>query len=143
MSLSPSGCQPRRRTSKKPYAWSGRGRVLPPFLPLRTGRASFPASGSSLANARCRTRFPHHEPQAVGLAVAGGMQQDPIGEMVPAAQRPPDEVMVVPSRLSGNRFLADRTATALLFPQEVERPSPLQVVLHLHAEAFFEVDFPR
>jgi len=29
---------------------------LPPLAPLRTGQASFPASGSSLSNARCRTR---------------------------------------------------------------------------------------
>ena len=35
---------------------SGKGKALPPFPPLRTGRASFQASGSSLSNAPQRTR---------------------------------------------------------------------------------------
>jgi hypothetical protein len=57
---------------------SGKGMALPPFPPLRTGQVSFPTSGSSLSNARVRTRFSHEKSLAVNLLMAGGMKQHPV-----------------------------------------------------------------
>ena len=62
--------------------------------------------------------------------------------LVSAAQRPPDEVVVVPPRQLRNRLLAHGTAAALLSPEEVERSAVPEVRRHLHAEALLEVDFP-
>jgi hypothetical protein len=42
--------------------WSGSRRVSLPSSPLGTGRASFPASGSSLQNARIGRSFPTVNP---------------------------------------------------------------------------------
>ena len=40
--------------------WSGKGTALPPLPPLRTGRESFPSSGSSRYKAP-RERSRHHD----------------------------------------------------------------------------------
>ena len=45
--------------------WSGKERTLPTSPPLRTGRESFPSSGSSLPNAHLRTQF-HTEKLVTG-----------------------------------------------------------------------------
>ncbi len=52
--------------------------MLPSPSLLRTGRASFPADGSSLSNALLRTRFFHLHFQAMDLSVAVRMQQNPV-----------------------------------------------------------------
>jgi hypothetical protein len=55
---------------------------------------------------------------------------------------PPDYMMVVPSRESGDLLAANRTETVLVFPQVQQLPSAFESVRHLHAEAFFKVHFP-
>ena len=70
------------------------------------------------------------------------MEQDPVRYVIAAAESPPNDVMVVPSCQLSDRLLTDRAAAALLSPEEVQRPASLEVVGHLHAQAFLEVDIP-
>src|SRR5258708_39057449 len=51
-------------------------------------------------------------------------------------------MVVVPSCECGDLLLTDRTETFLLFPEGEQLPFPLELVYHLHAEAFFNVLFP-
>ena len=51
------------------------------------------------------------------LAVAGRVEQHPVVRGVTAAMRPPDLVMVVPSRDHGDRVAAVWTAPLLAFPE--------------------------
>ena len=76
------------------------------------------------------------------LPVAVRVQEDTVLCRVPAPMRSPDDVMVVPSRESGDLLVTERTETVLLFPQVQQLPSAFEGVGHLHAEAFFEVHFP-
>ena len=65
--------------------------------------------------------------------MAVGMQEHTVVCRIAASMSPPDEVMVVPSRQSGDLLVADRAETVLLFPQVQQLPSALEVVCHLHA----------
>ncbi len=80
------------------YDTPGSRTVLPPPRPLRTARASFPASRSSLLNAPCGTRFHHDQTLAMHALMAGGMKEHPVLCVVAAAFGPPHTVLVVPSR---------------------------------------------
>ncbi len=51
-------------------------------------------------------------------------------------------MVVMPSCECGDLLLTDRTETVLLFPEGNQLPFPLEIVYHLHAEAFFKVLFP-
>src|SRR5712691_11129132 len=118
-----------------------RAGLLPPS-PLRTARASFPACRSSLSNARGRARLCSVQRLAMDLPMAGGMQEHPVVCRITASVGPPDDVMLVPARQSGDLLMADRAKTLLGFPEGQQLPSALQVVCHLHAYACFEVHFP-
>ena len=74
--------------------------------------------------------------------MTGGMQEHPVVCRISASVGPPDDVMVVPARQSGNLLMADRAKTLLVFPEVQQLPSAFQVVCHLHAYACFEVHFP-
>ena len=76
------------------------------------------------------------------LSVTGGMQEHTVVCRIATPVGPPDPVMVMPSRESGNRLVADGTETVLLFPQVQQLPSAFEGVRHLHAEAFLKVHFP-
>ena len=76
------------------------------------------------------------------LPVAVGVQEDTVVCSIPATVRPPDHMMVVPSRKSGDLLVAHRTEAVLVFPQVQQLPATFEGVRHLHAEAFFEVHFP-
>ena len=71
-----------------------------------------------------------------------GMQQHAVLGSVAAAERSPNDVMVMPSRQFGDLLVADRTEPVLRFPQMEQPPSSSQVLCHLHAQAFLEVEFP-
>src|SRR5271157_2830640 len=51
-------------------------------------------------------------------------------------------MVIVPSCELGDLLLTDRTETVLLFPEGEQLPFPLEIVYHLHAEAFFKVLLP-
>ena len=76
------------------------------------------------------------------LPVAVGVQEDTVVCSIPATVRPPDHMMVVPSRKSGDLLVAHGTEAVLVFPQVQQLPATFEGVRHLHAEAFFEVHFP-
>ena len=61
------------------------------------------------------------------------MQEHPVVCRIAAPIGPPDSVMVVPSRESGDRLVADGAEPLLLFPQVQQLPSAFEVVCHLHA----------
>ena len=71
-----------------------------------------------------------------------GMQEHPVVRRIAAAVGPPDDVMVMPSRQSGNFLMADGAETVLLSPEVQHLPPSLEIVCHLHAQAFLEVHFP-
>lgn len=76
------------------------------------------------------------------LPVTVGMQEHPVVRRIAAAVGPPDDVMVMPSRQSGNFLMADGAETVLLSPEVQHLPPSLEIVCHLHAQAFLEVHFP-
>ena len=76
------------------------------------------------------------------LPVTGGMQEHTVICRIAPPIDPPDPVMVMPSRESGNRLVTDGTETVLLFPQVQQLPSAFEGMCHFHAEAFFKVHFP-
>src|SRR5260370_13255573 len=51
-------------------------------------------------------------------------------------------MVVVRSCECGDLLLTGRPETFLLFPEGEQLPFPLEMVYHLHAEAFFKVLFP-
>ena len=65
--------------------------------------------------------------------MTGGMQEHPVVCRIAAPVGPPDSVMVVPSRESGDRLVADAAEPILLLPQVPQLPSTFEVVRHLHA----------
>src|ERR671925_92521 len=103
---------------------------------------SFPSSSSSLSNAPCGTRWCSVQRLAMDLSVTGGMQEHTVVCRIAPPVGPPDPVMVMPSRESGDRLVADGTETVLLFPQVQQLSSAFEGVRHLHAEAFLKVHFP-
>jgi hypothetical protein len=76
------------------------------------------------------------------LPVTIGVQEHSVRCRLTTPMGPPDDMMVMPSRQSGDLLVADRTETLLLFPQIQQLPSTFQGLYHFHAEAFFEVHFP-
>jgi len=76
------------------------------------------------------------------LPVAVGVQEDTVVCGIPAPMRPPDHMMVVPSRESGDLLVANRTETVLVFPQVQQLPATFEGVRHLHAKACFEIHRP-
>src|ERR1700741_4130227 len=76
------------------------------------------------------------------LPVTVGMQEHPVVRRIAAAMGPPDDVMVMPSRQSGNFLMADGAEAVLLFPEVQQLPPSFEIVRHLHAQAFLEVHFP-
>jgi len=95
---------------------------LLPSSPLRTTRASFPACRSSLSNAPYKTRLCYVKRLAIDLPVTVGMQEHSIIRRIAATIGPPDGVMVMPSRQSGNFLVADGAETILLFPEVQQLP---------------------
>src|SRR6266704_1600080 len=78
----------------------------------------------------------------MNLSVAVGMDQDAVLRTVYATQRFVYDVVVMPASYLRDRLVTDWAATALFFP-EVRQPTfSVQGLFHLHAEAFFKVDFP-
>src|SRR5882762_7590952 len=124
-----------------PHSPGSRAGLLP-LSPLRTARESFPSSSSSLSNAPCGTRWCHIQRLAMDLPVAVGVQEDTVVCGIPAPMRPPDHMMVVPSRESGDLLVANRTETVLVFPQVQQLPATFEGVRHLHAKACFEIHLP-
>ncbi len=83
-----------------------RAGLLPPS-PLRTARTTFTISRSSLSNAQLRTRWRHVQRLTMDLSMAVGMQKHTIVCHIAASQRPPDDMMVVPSCQTGDFLVAD------------------------------------
>ncbi len=78
----------------------------------------------------------------MNLSVAVGMDQDAVLRTVYATQRFVYDVVVMPASYLRDRLVTDWADTALFFP-EVRQPTfSVQGLFHLHAEAFFKVDFP-
>jgi hypothetical protein len=63
---------------------SGKRAALPPLLPLRTVRASFPAYGSNLQTKFClrQNRLSYYKFTNVYLLVTVRVKQDPVGQLV-------------------------------------------------------------
>ena len=62
---------------------SGKGMVLPPFPPLRTGLVPFDTSGSSLSFRRCYpTGFLNSQSGSMELVMTRGMQQEAICHII-------------------------------------------------------------
>ena len=78
----------------------------------------------------------------VHLTVAGRVEQHPIVRGVTAAMRPPDLVMVVPSRDRGDRFAAVWTAPILALPEVQQGSTSLQRGRHLETLTLLQVGLP-
>ena len=78
----------------------------------------------------------------MNLCVAVRMNQQTIFCVVCSTQRFVDDVVAVPSGHLGDRLVTDRAAPVLLTPQVRQHPFSSQVILHLYAQAFFQIDFP-
>src|SRR5690349_11897609 len=70
------------------------------------------------------------------------MEKDTVFGLVRAAIGSPNQVMIVPTGECGDFLVADRAETVLFFPQAKQWPPTLEVLDHLDAEAFLEVEFP-
>jgi len=113
--------------------------TLPPPRPLRTARASFPASSSRLSNAPWGTRFHNGESLAMGTLMARGVKQHTVGCLVAAAFGPPDDVVGMPSCRRSDRLAAEWADAVLLLPEAEEQSLTDEGVLHGRAEALLEV----
>ena len=78
----------------------------------------------------------------MNLPVTVGMQEDPVGRRITASIGPPDDMMVVPARQSGDLLMANGAETLLLCPQGQQLLSTFEGVCHLHAYAFLAGHFP-
>ena len=76
------------------------------------------------------------------LTVAGRVEQPPIVRGVTAAMRPPDLVMVVPSRDRGDCFAAVWTAPLLTLPEGQHGSPSLQRGRHLETLPLLQVGLP-
>jgi hypothetical protein len=78
----------------------------------------------------------------MNVFVAVGMEQDAVPCAVCTPQRLIHDVVVMPSCYVRHWLVTARAEAALFFP-EVQPPTPsVQGLFHLHAEAFFKLDFP-
>src|SRR5260221_297704 len=120
----------------------GKETMLPSSPPLRTARESSPSSSSSLSNALERTRLHLGFPLAVELLVARWVQQHPIFKLVSATFRPPNLVVVVPSRQFGNPLVTSGTQSLLLLPESKQLSFSPEGAFHFHAKALFKIHLP-
>src|SRR5947209_7329824 len=78
----------------------------------------------------------------MNLSVAIGMNQHTVVSPVCPTQRFIHDVVVVPTGHCRDQLGTDRADAALLFPEVDQGALSSQGLVHLHAEAFFEVEFP-
>ena len=78
----------------------------------------------------------------VHLTVAGRVEQHPIVRGITAAMRPPDLMMVVPSRDCGDRLAAVWTAPILALPEVQQGSTSLQRGRHLETLTLLQVGLP-
>src|SRR5258708_36634045 len=98
--------------------------MLPSSPPLRTARESSPSSSSSLSNALERTRLHLGFPLARELLVARWVQQHPIFKLVSPTIRPPNLLVVVPSRQFSTPLVPTGPHALLLLPARKHTPRP-------------------
>jgi hypothetical protein len=117
----------------------------PPLLgasPLRTGRESFPSSGSSPSNASFReTRFRYGKMLAMNPVVALWMEQDAVFCTRGTTQCTGDAMMKAPTRDPGDLGVAHGTEPALELPEKAKSPRTPKRFRHMICFAFFEVGF--
>src|SRR4051812_18001816 len=122
---------------------SGKEAALPPPPPLRTGRARFPASGSSLLKRLSRDAACLVTPVlAMSLTVAVGMEQLQVVQVVCATPRSPDPVVQVPLPFLLHGLPAPTTAASLLPVQVRYLLASRQRPLHLPVQSLLKVSFP-
>src|SRR5437764_3266249 len=103
---------------------SGKEVLLPAPPSLRTGRASFPASGSSLLQRLSRDAAgfcPHF--LAMSLPVAVGVEQHQVVQAIAATVGSPYPVVQVPRLLLPQGLAAPGATSLLLLPQVVDPSS--------------------
>ena len=117
----------------------------PPLLgtsPLRTGRDSFPSSGSGPSNASFReTRFRYGKMLAMNPVVALWMEQDAVFCTRGTTQYTGDAMMKAPTRDPGDLGVAHGTGPALELPEKAKSPRTPKRFRHMIFFAFFEVGF--
>ena len=117
----------------------------PPLLgagPLRTGRDSFPASGSGPANASFReTRWWNGKTLAVNPVVALWMKQDAVVCTRGTTLHARDAVMKTPSRDPSDFHIAHGAEATLQVPEKAKCSRTPKRFRHMIAFAFFEVGF--
>ena len=74
--------------------------------------------------------------------MAVGVEKNPVLCLTAAAVGAPNDMVVVPTREFGDLLVADGAEAVLFFPEAKQLSPTFQVIYHLHAEAFFEVEFP-
>src|SRR4051794_14385891 len=115
--------------------------LLPPG-PLRTGRASFPASSSSLCiGPFARTRQPI---VLIGmmLSMTVWVQHPKIAVLFQSTVNPPVGVVHLPAGFSGDRRAAFQAEPVLRQPQAQKSPPSVERVGSLLNMTFREVVFP-
>ena len=78
----------------------------------------------------------------MNLSVAGGMEQHQVARRVASAVRAPDNVVDLSLTIGHDRLVAYRAAACLCAPQRVLPSYAVQGLLHGHAQAFLEIQFP-
>src|SRR3954453_6359114 len=78
----------------------------------------------------------------MNLLMAVRMHEHAVLDRVLAPVGPPQDMVVVPPCHRGDLLVANRTNTALLLPEQSQRPSTPQGPGHLHAKTVLEVRFP-
>ena len=142
-----SPCPPKRSCHMVAFAFFevGLPSSRPPLLgasPLRTGRESFPSSGSSPSNASFReTRFRYGKMLAMNPIVALWMEQDAVFCTRGTTQCTGDAMMKAPTRDPGDLSVAHGTEPALELPEKAKSPRTPKRFRHMICFAFFEVGF--
>jgi len=121
---------------------SGSGTPLLGPSPLRTGRDSFPSSGSSTSNASLRRRGSgNSKTQAVDPVMALGMKQDTVLSTALTTLYPREAIVKAPSGETGDFGIAHRAKTALFIPEKAKNTRTLKCFQHMIRFAFLEVSF--
>src|SRR6266550_847347 len=117
----------------------------PPLLgagPLRTGRDSFPSSGSDPSNASFRETRPRYGKMlAVSPVVALWMNQNAVVYIRGTTHHKGDAIMETPSRDPGDLGVAYGAGPALELPEKAKSPRTPKRFRHMISFAFFEVSF--
>src|ERR1700730_3559728 len=117
----------------------------PPLLgagPLRTGRDSFPSSGSGPSNASFReTRFRYGNMLAMNPVVALWMKQNAVIYTRGTTRHTRNAIINAPARGPGDLGVAHRTGPALELPEKAKSPLTPKRFRHMICFAFFEVGF--